>query len=446
MRGIERTGPNLSPDSPAEVRAATMGRSAVETLGLRLLALALTFAAGVITARLLGPAARGQLAVMIAIPSLIAALGLLGADSANLYFAGRSGEAHATVVRFAVIHAAAAALAALGVVLVGVAWEPARLGLELPLLVAAAALAPVLVFGMLVGAAEAGRRRAPRVAGITALAGGVWLAAAGAVALAGLDGVVPLFAGFAVAQLALVIALLATSWPRSWRADAVSPGTYLRYALTANLSGVVLLVLLRLDVPLIQVMAGSREVGLYAIALPMAESLLLISTVVGLVLLPDSASGRVDHRRAVTIAQLATAASGLAAVVLAVAAPAIVVILFGDAYAESVPILWALLPGLVLLTAGRTLQVHLMANRAFSAPTAGAAAALVVCLLLELILIPRLGAMGAAIASSVSYAVFAAIQARAVGRLSGAGWLDPFLPPPLSVVRLAIAGVRRSPR
>jgi O-antigen/teichoic acid export membrane protein len=423
-----------------------MGRSAAQTLGLRIVALALTFAAGVITARLLGPSARGQLAVMIAIPSLIAGLSLMGADSANLYFAGRSSEAHGSVVRFAVVHAAAVGLAAAVIVIVGAAWEPARLGLDVTLFVAGLALAPILVLGMLVGAAEAGRRHAPMVALLTAVASGVWLAGAAVVALFGLQGVEPLFAAFALAQLVLVAALLVTSRPTSWRAGPVAPGAYLRYAMSANLSGVALLVLLRLDIPLIQLLAGSREVGLYAIVLPMAESLLLLSTVIGLVLLPDSASGRVDHRRAVTIAQLATAASGVVALAMAAAAPAIVVILFGERYADAVPLLWALLPGLVLLTAGRTLQVHLMANRRFRAPTIGAAVALVLCLGLELLLIPRLGAMGAALASSLSYAAFAVIQARSVARLSGAGWLDPFMPPPLTAVRLAIAGMRRVTR
>jgi O-antigen/teichoic acid export membrane protein len=423
-----------------------MARSAAWTLALRLVALSFTFVAGVITARLLGPSSRGHLAVMIAIPSLIAALSLLGADNANLYFAGRSREAHATVIRFAAVHALMAGLAAIVVTLVAAVWEPARLGLNMSLFVAAAALAPILVFGMLIGAAEAGRRRAPVVAGITALASGAWLVGAGVVAVIGLGGVEPLFAAFAGAQLMLVVVLLATSWPISWRADAVSGGAYLRYALGTNISGVALLVLLRLDVPLIQALAGPRQVGLYAVALPMAESLLLLSTVIGVVLLPDSAAGRVDHRRAVTIAQLATIASGLVALALAIAAPWIIETVFGDPYAGAVPLLWALLPGLVFLTAGRTLQTHLVAHRAFRVPATGALVALTLCVTLELILIPPLGAMGAALASSVSYAIFALIQARAVTQLSGGGWLDPFLPPPASAVRLALAGIWRPAR
>jgi O-antigen/teichoic acid export membrane protein len=421
-----------------------MARSALLMLALRIVALGLTFVASVITARLLGPASRGQLAVMIAIPGLIAALSLLGADSANLYFAGRSHEAHATVVRFAAMHAVMAALAVLGLVLVAIAWDSARLGLDLPVFIAAAALAPILVFGMLVGAAEAGRGRAPAVAGITALAAAAWLTGAAVVAVAGLGRPETLFAIFAAAQLLLAVALLVLSWPTSWRAKVIPAGTYLRYALSTNASGVALLVLLRLDVPLIQTLAGPREVGLYAVALPMAESLLLLSTVIGVVLLPNSATGRVDHRKAVSIAQLATLVSGLVALVLAAAAPALIVTVFGEAYAGAVPLLWALLPGLVLLTAGRTLQTHLVANRVFRTPTAGAVVALALCLVLELILIPPLGAMGAAVASSISYATFAVIQARAVTRLSGGGWLEPFMPPPASTVRLAIAGIRRS--
>ena len=421
-----------------------MGRDVARTLALRLLALGLTFGASIVTARLLGPTLRGDLAVMIALPSLIAATSLMGGDSANLALAGRSADAHASIVRISLLHAAAVGLlVTVPLVALGIVWEPVRLGLEPAAFQVALVLTPFLVLVMLLGAAEAGRRRATLVAWLTVAAAATWLLGAIAAAILGIGEPAGVFLIFLAAQLVLTGGLLGVAWPGTIRTRAISVGEYVAFALRANLSTVALLILLRIDVPLIQVMAGPAQVGLYSIAVPIAESLLLLSTVVSLVLVPASAAGDVDHGRAVTIARLSLLAAAAVGVALAVLAPVGIPLVFGERFAGSVPILWALLPGLILFTAGRTLQAHLLANQVFAATTYGAALGLVAMVGMSLVLVPPLGAFGGAVAASASYLVFAVTQAWAVTRMSGTSWVVPFLFPAPSAVRTALAAIRR---
>lgn len=421
-----------------------IARSVASVLGLRVVALALTFAASVVTARLLGPQLRGELAVMIAIPSLVAALGLMGGDTANLYFAGRSRGAHAAVVGFALAHAAVIALVvALPLALLGLAWPAARLGLPAGSFVLAVALTPILTLVLLLGAAESGRHRAARVALLTTAATAMWLLGTLAAAAVGVRDVSSLFALFLAAQAALGIALLALGWPRHGEGTSLAARAYLRYAAGANISGIALLVMLRLDVPLIQVFAGPVEVGLYAVALPISESLLLLSTAIGLVLLPSIATGAADRERTIVITQLASYGAVAVALCLAVAAPFLVPVVFGPEFGASVPILWALLPGAVLFTAGRTLHTYLVAT-SLRAATGGALAALAIVVVLSLALIPRYGALGAAMASSAGYAGFALVNASTFARLGGGRWHRPFHPPRPGLVRALLGRWQRT--
>ena len=92
----------------------------------------------------------------------------------------------------------------------------------------------------------------------------------------------------------------------------------------------------------------------------------------------------------------------------------LVPLLFGDRYAGSVPILWVLLPGIVVLGAARVSQISMLARRQFAVPTLAAVGGLVVAVIGLAFWIPRLGAVGAALGATVAFATVAAITAVAV--------------------------------
>lgn len=436
--------PPLADGDDSRAAAPPIARQVASVLAFRIAALGFTFVAGVITARALGPELRGELAVMMAVPSLLAVLALVGGDTANLYFAGRSPGAHDAVVRFAVVHAAvAAALVCVPLAVAATMWPPVRLGLSVGAFLQSISVTPVLLLVLLLGAAESGRHHATLVAIATATGAALWVTGAGAVALSGTPTVPLLFGMFAGAQSVLAVALVVLSWPTSWRRSDLTPGTYLRYALGTNIAAIALLLALRLDIPLIQAFAGPGEVGLYSVALPMAESLLLLPTAIGVVVLPAVATRGTDYRRMVELSRVATYGTLLAGLAIGAVAPALIPAVFGARFAGSVPVLWALLPGAVMFTAGRTLYTYLVAVRALQAAAIGATTVLMIGLALMLVLIPPYGAYGAAVASSMAYTAFAFVNARAAARIGGGPWYAPFRVPRMSRFVVAWAKLRR---
>ena len=138
------------------VRPSTVG----STIGVRIASFILGLGAAVITARGLGTHGRAQLAVMVAVPSLFSVVAVLGLDNANARFAGRSHSAFRQIIRRSVLFSAAAGTAlAAAWWLAGFLWPPVRLGLTPALALCSAALCPMSLLLILLGAAEIGRGR-----------------------------------------------------------------------------------------------------------------------------------------------------------------------------------------------------------------------------------------------------------------------------------------------
>jgi len=187
-------------------------------------------------------------------------------------------------------------------------------------------------------------------------------------------------------------------------------------------SVVIIFLLFRSDIYLIDHFLGETQVGVYAVALIFAELVQRLPNIAGVVLLPKVIRGEDgDDALSLRVAQ-GTLIFGLAASTLlaAVAEPVIELAFegYGVAY---VPLLW-MLPGLVFSGFGSVLNVKL-AGQGYPAVTVWApAAALAVNVGANLALIPVLGLRGAALATSVAYALWALIVTGAFLRRSGLGW------------------------
>lgn len=199
----------------------------------------------------------------------------------------------------------------------------------------------------------------------------------------------------------------------------------------------------RLDQFVVSFLRGTAAVGVYAVAVGLAESVWWIANAVSVALLPRLT--KMQSERAGEVAPIACRntllISLLAALGLAAAAPLIVHVLFGEAYTASVvAILW-LVPGVALLGGAKVLSSFVMSqgrpviNSVIALATVGAT------LLLDILLIPAFGIAGAAMASSLAYTLTFMLSLYAYQRLSGnSAWLC--VVPRLSDVEL-YAGVAR---
>lgn len=179
----------------------------------------------------------------------------------------------------------------------------------------------------------------------------------------------------------------------------------LRYGLRLHPGTVAQFLNYRLDVFLVAYFRSPAEVGLYVVATGLAEKLYELPVSLWTVLLYRNARHETD-----TAAQVSAAVFRLMLVILAVlcgvfAALAYPVIrfLYGSSFLGAVAVAWVLLPGIWLYGAGKILGVHLMATGRPGRDAAAAGFSLAITVLLDLLLIPRYGIMGAALASSIAY-------------------------------------------
>ena len=208
----------------------------------------------------------------------------------------------------------------------------------------------------------------------------------------------------------------------------------LRTTLTRSLPLHVAMVLhflhLRSDLFLVQGFLGAVALGDYSVAVVLAETVLLITDSLSVAILPRQMAD--SPRQAAIIAVRGAKASLILAVVAAIAwaglGSSIIDIFFGSAFSPAYGPLVGLLPGMAFLGIQRLCGapvLRLGMPLKFAAVYAAAFAANVV---LNVILIPRLGLVGAALASSSSYGLGAALLFAWTARIAGLSLASAVLP------------------
>ncbi|AHF99750.1 polysaccharide biosynthesis protein [Halostagnicola larsenii XH-48] len=185
-----------------------------------------------------------------------------------------------------------------------------------------------------------------------------------------------------------------------------------------------LLVLYHIDIVLLYWFTDSAAVGTYRIALTLAESLLLVPLALQVVF-ARSTSGMWSQNRRRKLSQLigeTTRYTFLLTAVIAVGLTAladiVVPLVFGSAATSAVGPLLVLLPGAFGFALARPILAGSKSSDQLRYPVGATAGAVLLNVALALLLIPRYGVYGAAVATSISYgsmAVFHAVSARAVG-------------------------------
>jgi O-antigen/teichoic acid export membrane protein len=179
----------------------------------------------------------------------------------------------------------------------------------------------------------------------------------------------------------------------------------LAFGVKAHLGRVMMLSNYRLDQWLLGALAGTQQLGLYSVAVAWSEGLFLLPTAVSAVQRPDLAradaaeAGRqaADAFRAVLLVTVPLMAA------LALLAPVLSVTLLGSGFASAVTPLRILVLGAPGVVALKLLGSALTAQGLPLREAAGSGTAFATLLTLDLLLIPPLGGLGAACASTAGY-------------------------------------------
>lgn len=436
----------------SEQREPVRVRSASWIFGAQVLSLAASFPMSILLARVLGPEGKGTLSVVQLIASFSAILLNFGIGQALMYYgARREASGRDTVVMSYTFSLAVVALLSAVTYFAG-DWLSAALNVNDVTLIWIGVLAtfPVLLAQFL-NAYVVGTG-AIRNASLVSV-GSLFFQLAAMLLLwaTGLLSPESAIIVWVIAVTGVSLVLTRLAWPgKAERGVPAGPTVLLRrmwrYGISAWPAGILGTAAQRFDVFLLAYFQGPAAVGVYSIAVTMAELCSYIPNALGGVLIPKVAAAR-EEGMAITlrlgrVTWIVTALTGLA--VFAVGAP-LIPIVFGSEFRASIVPLACLLPGIVMLSMATTPGSYLAGMGHPGDLTVAAGVNVVVNVTANVILDPLFGATGAALASSLSYAASAILIIAFFVRRSGAP-VGSLLIPRLEDFRLLISAARTALR
>lgn len=205
----------------------------------------------------------------------------------------------------------------------------------------------------------------------------------------------------------------------------------LRFALPCYLANSAQFLNYRLDVFIVGYFAGFASVGRYTLAVSLGQLLWLMSNSVASVLLPKVAAStdlEESVRHTSRVNRLALLASLVCGIALGLFATQAIPVFYGESFRPSVTALLLLLPGIIVFSSANVLAAYLAGIGKPRLNLLVSCVSLVVTILLDLTLIPRLGIVGASIASTASYTVAAVMLVVLFTRETGASVRQVLLP------------------
>jgi O-antigen/teichoic acid export membrane protein len=238
--------------------------------------------------------------------------------------------------------------------------------------------------------------------------------------LAGMHGVAAIVVGLGLADLVVAVEAWrrvsrGLGWTRlglargdrGWwgRPDRAIGRRVASYGLRGQVGGLITLLNLRLDFAILGAMAGPAVLGSYAVASKYAELLRLPGTALTWVCYPRLASVSETEaaRTARRMIRPALIGIALAAIPVALLTSPVMRLLYGAQFGPAVDPARVLLAGMLLAGASGVASAYLYGRGSPGLNSIVLGIGLVITVILDLLLIPRFGALGAAAASTAAY-------------------------------------------
>ncbi|HWQ41205.1 MAG TPA: flippase [Desulfosporosinus sp.] len=387
----------------------------------------LSMVSQIVITRVLGPAGKGLYAFLVQIPTVLVPLSSLGLNYANTYYIAKNPEDGKKAVGSSLLMAAI--LGGVMVVGVGVSYLFLKNGymqavttvqLRLILLAIPFGLLNLYWLSVLWGMDHIGKYNLALMIQFVSLSLGV------AVAAAFHRLTVTTGFGIWVAGNILTTLYLLPDMAKivRWRFHTFST-SYIRqtlgYGAKSYLANVMMVINYRLDLFIITGFLPMSEVGLYATAVTLAEMVGYMGNAVNTALIPKLASGNDSLTFSMTpkITRLTLMLTLLAALGMALIASPLIILFFGTRFSGSFYPLLLLLPGIVALSGSAVLSGDLMARGKPIYTSIASGITVGLTLILDFILIPLWGILGASIASSLVYLSLFALNYTFYRRESG---------------------------
>lgn len=382
------------------------------TLITRVAGALLSVANGAIIARWLGAEGTGMLALALLVPGVLGLLVSGGIGVANVYFAGSRRADVATLTANSLGFAILATILGIGGGggLVATGWVAEIVpGVPLWLLLLAMLGLPV---GLLSGYLSTILQGLQRIAAlnIANFTQGVLTLALTLLLVIGFQrgllGALLASLGSGALTLVMLGAILgregAVFRPR-W--DFPIMRSMLAFGLRAHIANVLQFFNYRLDLFIVNYFLEPGWVGVYTVSVALTELLWHLPNAVGFVIFPTAAAARPEVMNAFTprVFRMTLGLTALGGLAIAILGRPLIQLIYSSAFVGAYVPALVLLPGAVLLGGAKVLTNEIAGRGYPHYNSANSGVALVLTVVLDLLLIPRYGIVGAALASSIVY-------------------------------------------
>lgn len=165
----------------------------------------------------------------------------------------------------------------------------------------------------------------------------------------------------------------------------------------------------RLDVFFINFFLGAASVGIYSVAYGAAELIWHIPNTMGTILFPvvSREGNNCSNEFIASVCRKTILLSMLAAIAMAISASFVINLFYGNKFSSSVTPILVLLPGIIAISIHKVVIFSLMGKGYPHYMSYSGIISMVSTIILDIILIPRFGIFGAALASTLAYIICA---------------------------------------
>lgn len=417
-------------------------RKGLLTIVIQLFQLAAIVAITVLVTRVTGAHGRGVYTLVYALANLASMITALGISWAGIYYIGKRLFPLADVASTLLT----VSLAAAGVAVAGLAaafflfrssyFHDVSLTQAVIMLVLAAIIQLMTTSSSIV----LGMNRPLHFAGLSLLQFGVALVLQGILALVGsltaTSALVALSIG-AASSAVVGLVLVGREVPLRLGLDSKILRSFFNFGIRGYIANLMQFMNYRLDALIVNGLLGLVSVGFYSIATAMAEALWYGANALALVLFPHVSSLERKEADRITpvVCRNAIFMTLVGALLMFVVSRQMILVVFGSGMTPALHPLWLLLPGIVTLTAAKVISSYLSGIGKPTYSTYVGAGTVILTVILDLLLIPRYGINGAAVASSIVYTLTAATYIWILKRESGAGLLETLVVRPSDFMR-----------
>lgn len=415
-----------------------VGRDTMLTLGSRLLLTAVIVGGDVILARALGPDGKGAFYLLVLFPAIVALAVGMGLDRSLAIAVARSREVarsgFANALLWTLVAGGLATIASVALFGAGGWSGPLRSVLpgisETQFLLGALAIPGELLFGLgLLGLV--GQRRIVSYNAVRLLRRGLLLLLTATVVASlglSLEGALALNLVTLVVTVLTIAVAVGRDGSLGLRPDLALLREQLRFGSRTVLGALAERLSYRADAFLVNLLIGVGATGVYSVATGLAEVLWYLPNALGLVLFSRAVVPDTDVRDLASIMTRLVVAFGIIlALPLALVAPALVELAYGQAFVGAGEALRLLLPGVVAYGVVSVLTQYVILAGSPGIYTGLVISGLAINIGINLVLIPLAGISGAAIASSISYTVTAGLTVLVFRRMSGRGFAETLI-------------------